>query len=67
MLSNMGKPLVHVQIGIVFEQLVSDALDALLKSNQYSEAVELNSRLFDASTADASLQAVLDFVDLHID
>ncbi|WP_428558901.1 MAG: hypothetical protein ACP59X_12895 [Solidesulfovibrio sp. DCME] len=64
---SMGKLLVHVQVGIALEQLVSDALDALLFDGHYPEAIELNSCVFDAPSPDATLQCVLQFVDLSID
>lgn len=63
----MGKPLVHVQLGIAFEQFISDALDALLRSGDYTAAIELNSLLFDASSHEAALKEILKYVDIIIE
>ena len=63
----MEKPLVHVKIGIVFTQFVSDAYDAILEQGNYSAAIELNSKLSDAVSDEAAVQILLGFVDIYID
>ena len=63
----MGKPLVHVKIGIAFEQFVSDAYDAILDQGNYSAAFELNSMLSDTESREIAVQTLLEFVDIYID
>ncbi|MYL85123.1 hypothetical protein GTA51_18620 [Desulfovibrio aerotolerans] len=63
----MGKPLVHVKIGIAYEQFVSDAFDAILEQGNYSAAFELHSKLYDAESGDVGVQILLNFVDIYIE
>lgn len=63
----MGKPLVHVRVGIAFEQFVAEALDALVANGKYSEAMELNAVVAESASAEYAVQEVLKHVELHID
>lgn len=63
----MGKPLVHVKDGSACEQLVADAVDALVASGNYSEAMELNALLTDAVSAEVVVQEVLRHVEVCMD
>ena len=64
---SMGKPLVHVKDGSACEQLVADAVDALVASGNYSEAMELNALLTDAVSAEVVVQEVLRHVEVCMD
>lgn len=63
----MEKPLVHVKVGIAFEQFVAAALDALIANGKYSEAMELNALLTDSADDACAVQEVLKHVEIHID
>lgn len=63
----MEKPLVHVKVGIAFEQFVAAALDALIANGKYSEALELNALLADTAYDAYAVQEVLKHVEIHID
>jgi len=64
---SMDKPLVHVTVGIAFEQFVTAALDALIANGSYSEAMELHALLVDAASDECAIQEVLKRVEIHID
>lgn len=63
----MGKPLVHVKDGSAYEQFITDAVDALLASGNYSEAMELNALLTDDVPAEVGVQEVLKHVEVSMD
>lgn len=52
--------------GTKVNQLASDALDALLASGDYSNAMELNSRLMSATTDEDSVRHIMTFVEVLI-
>ena len=62
----MGKPAIRIEIGASIDQIASDALDALLASGDYSNAMELNSRLMTATTDEESVQHIMFFVEVLI-
>lgn len=62
----MEKPVVLVADGTKVNQLASDALDALLASGDYSNAMELNSRLMSATTDEDSVRHIMTFVEVLI-
>ena len=62
----MDKPVVRVAEGTKLNQLVSDALDTLLASGDYSNAMDLNSRLMSASTDEDSVRHIMTFVEVLI-
>ena len=62
----MEKPVVLVANGTKVNQLASDALDALLASGDYSNAMELNSRLMSATTDEDSVRHIMTFVEVLI-
>ena len=55
----MEKPVVRVVEGTKLNQLASDALDALLASGEYSNAMALNSRFMSASTDEDSVRHIM--------
>ena len=63
----MDKPLVHVTVGIAFEQFVTAALDALIANGSYSEAIELHALLAYAASDAYAVQEVLKHVEIYID
>ena len=62
----MKKPVVRVADGTKVNQLASDALDALIASGDYSNAMELNSRLMSAITDEDSVRHIMTFVEVLI-
>ena len=62
----MGKPAIRIETGASIDQIASDALDALLASGDYSNAMELNSRLMTATTDEESVQHIMFFVEVLI-
>jgi len=62
----MEKPVVRVADGTNVNQLASDALDALLASGDYSNAMELHSRLMSATTDEDSVRHIMTFVEVLI-
>jgi len=62
----MGKPAVLIEPGAKIDQIASDALDALLASGDYSNAMELNSRLMTATTDEESVRHIMAFVEVLI-
>ena len=62
----MEKPVVRVADGTKVNQLASDALDALIASGDYSNAMELNARLMSATTDEDFVRHIMTFVEVLI-
>ena len=57
----------YAKVGIAFDELVSDAFDAILIHGNYSLAFDFNARLTDAQSDVATFLVLLDFVDVFIE
>ena len=59
--------MVHVRVGIAFEQFLAVALEALIANGKYSEALELHALLADVVPDAYAVQEVLKHVEIAID